>query len=269
MNKRVVVCIMVLPALLMIGLIIWRSRHSSLDSFSVNPDPTAFWKNLNYTPVTRVLSDPNTTFSNRQKIENQFTQKQLTELEMLTKKCLKAYSSGNYQDYIEFRFPTLDFRFKPNFFLNVRKMMQAEGVSTNQFATDFSAFEWWWDYAIKTNNNVCSKCWEGVSLESIQVIRAELSKDPKTKLSQDISGRINLVPAIFPSSLGEFTETLVRNTDQSGEVFVVVVSMILKETNGAFRPVFVEAHWSDIVQKWLPQYLGLGQYGGESPIFCF
>ena len=269
MNKRIVAFVMTLPTLLMIAAFVWRSRHSSPDYSSANPDPTTFWKNLSYTPVTLVLSDTNTTFSNRQKIENKFTQKQLIELEVMTKKCLKAYSSGHYQDYIEFRFPTLDFRFKPNFFVSVRKMMQAEGVSTNQFSTEFSAFEWWWNYAIKTNNNVCSKCWEGVSLESIQVIRAEFSKDLKTKLSQDISGRINLAPTIFPSSLGEFNEALVKNTPQGGEVFVVVVSMILKETNGAFRPVYVEAYWSDIVQKWLPQYLGLGQYGGESPIFCF
>lgn len=269
MNKRINVFLLTLPALLMISVVIWRNHHSSIDSLSIHQDPETFWKNLNYTPVTQVLSDQNTTFSNRRKIENQFTKKQFTELEMLIKNCLKAYSSGDYQDYIEFRFPTKDFRFKPDFFVNIREMMQAEGILTNKFTTEFSAFEWWWSYAIKTNNNVCSKCWEGVSLDSIQVIRAELSKDTKTKLSQDISGRINLAPTIFPSSLGEFSETLVKNADQGGEVFVVVVSMILKETNGAFRPVYVEAHWSDIVQKWLPQYLGLGQYGGESPIFCF
>jgi hypothetical protein len=71
-----------------------------------------------------------------------------------------------------------------------------------------------------------------------------------------------------PSSFAEFKETADSIIAERGSVFFAIITATVSEKK-TFRPVYVEAYWSERSKKWLPRYLGFGQYGDEVRVYCF
>jgi len=210
-----------------------------------------------------------------------WTVEQRNELADSIRRMLLAFSTGNYEDYQRFRFPIKDGRFVDARITQMYNGLQKSDPNFSNYALDKGApefpwktFEHFWVFSGITTNVFCSKCWKGVSLQSLKVRVFARTETPPAL--NDVIGHDENVGVNWWNPTFEFDPDITQLIHANKFVDAAVVSVLItmepvsKGQGKSFgvteeskaTPVYCLFYWVPAKHVWLPSAFG-GAYSGS------
>jgi hypothetical protein len=277
-GKQIAVSLLAGVTACLLLLIVVRSIRVRQEGGYVDPHRAEMfgkWKSQSFTPITK--SDEFVTEVNSS-IESQARNTgldavQVSRLGDAVKMMLFAFSSGSYQDYARFRFPSRDGSFDPNRVDSLYKGLRDYDPKFRNYSLDatdpqfaWKVFERFWIFSGIETNLYCSKCWEELSLRSLKVqvfARTNIVLELRNIMEHEDNVGINWWNPAFVSS-----PTPQQLVQKQGYIDLVTVSVVIKteittrvteQTN--VSPIYCQFYWIPEKGLWFPCSFG-GAYSG-------
>jgi len=215
---------------------------------------------------------------------------QKDKLEKSAQGMILAFSTGDYKDYQQFRFPIKDGRFNVERVKELYTGLKNYDPSFQTYAFDqtdinwaWKTFEKFWNFAGIVTNTYCSKCWKGVNVQSINVFPlVQVGSAPDLK---DIILSDENVGANWWNPCFVFNPDMNQLLNADKHIDAAVISLlVLTETNnmaGGVAPVWAVTeqtkatpiyclfYWVPEKRVWLPGAFGSAYSGAHKAIYLF
>ena len=276
--KGIVSGLLIGSTIALVALIVFHAikvRRSGGYAYSSDRSMFKKWNALAFTPIN---SSADFEAAVKSEAESQLAksswntkQKQLLVGEIQS--MFQAFSTGKYEDYEKFRFPTRRGKFdesRINSLLQSLKdydprfKLSTLDVSDTKFA--WAVFEAFWKFSGIETNLYCAKCWKDVALRSLKIetfAETNVAVQLKNVLGQHKNVGINWWYSAF-----KFEPTLEEIAKSPEHADIAVVSVVIKSkvTTRVTKktqsvPFYCLLYWIPDKQVWVPNEIG-GSYSG-------